>query len=147
MLIRRYRFLRHRCNRLFYLVPWAKEQGRQVSSMEPFNPSVSYMYPHQSCFPGYQPLFMQQQLAQFRYANYSPSLRSLSHPFMHYPALPGPEQIKTISEYSPITETTENPISRSLNPCQSLDETQNDEASLEDDQSDSANSGMKNTLD
>lgn len=90
---------------------------------------------------------MQQQLAQYRYANYSPSLRSLSHPFMHYPALPGPEQIKTISEYSPITETTENPISRSLNPCQSLDETQNDEASLEDDQSDSANSGMKNTLD
>lgn len=90
---------------------------------------------------------MQQQLAQFRYANFSPSLRSLSHPFMHYPALSGSEQIKTISEYCPITETTENPTSRSLNPCQSLDETQNDEGSLEDDQSDSANSGMKNTLD
>lgn len=107
--------------------------------MEPFNPSVSYMYSHQSCFPGYQPLFMQQQLAQFRYANFPPSLRSLSHPFI-YSTLPRSEEIKTNSEYSPASETTENLSSRSFSACQSLEEAQNDETGIEDDQSDSANS-------
>lgn len=114
--------------------------------MEPFNPSVSYMFPRQSCFPAsYQPLFMQQQLAQFRYANFSPSsLRSLSHPaFMHYPTLAaGAEQIKTISEYSSVSETTEHSSARSFDSCNSLEDSQNDDAGLDDDQNDPANSGI-----
>ena len=112
--------------------------------MEPFNPSVSYMYPHQSCFPAsYQPLFMQQQLAQFRYANFSPSsLRSLSHPaFMHYPSLAAStEQIKTISEYSSMGETTEHSSSRSFDSCNSLEDSQSEDPGLEDDQNDPASS-------
>ena len=115
--------------------------------MEPFNPSVSYMYPHQSCFPAsYQPLFMQQQLAQFRYANFPPSsLRSLSHPaFMHYPSLAaGTEQIKTISEYSTLGETTEHSNSRSFDSCNSLEDSQSEDPGMEDDQNDPASSGIK----
>ena len=143
MLIRRYRFLRHRCNTLVDFEPCTKEDlRRQHNSMEPFNPSMPYMYSHQSYFPGYQPLFMQQQLAQFRYANFPPSLRSLSHPFMHYPNLSaGPEPIKTNPECSPTSETTESLSPRSFNACHNIEDAQNDENGLEDDQSDSANSG------
>ena len=118
--------------------------------MEPFNPSVSYMYPHQSCFPtSYQPLFMQQQLAQFRYANFSPSsLRSLSHPaFMHYPSLAASnDQIKTISEYSSLGETAEHSSSRSFDSCNSLEDSQSEDPGLDDDQNDPASSGKKTFL-
>lgn len=151
MLISRYRFLRHRCNRLLRLKSVAKKDAKswEKNSMEPFNPSVSYMYSHQSCFPAsYQPLFMQQQLAHFRYANFSPSsLRSLTHPaFMHYPNFPaGSEQIKTISEHSSFIDTTDHSASRSFDSCHSLEDSQNEDPSLEDDQSDPANSGIKSS--
>lgn len=112
--------------------------------MEPFNPSMSYLYPHQPCFPAsYQPLFMQQQLAQFRYTNFSPtSVRTLSRPaYLHYPSLTGgSEHIKTISEYSSIGENTS---SHSLDSSNSLDGSQNDDSILDDDQNDPTNSGKK----
>lgn len=93
---------------------------------------------------------MQQQLAQFRYANFSPSsLRTLSHPaFMHYPSLAaGSEQIKTISEYSTLGETTEHSSSRSFDSCNSLDDSQNEDPGLDDDQADPASSGKKKISD
>ena len=66
---------------------------------------------------------------------------------MHYPTLAaGAEQIKTISEYSSLTETTEHSSTRSFDSCNSLDDSQNDDAGLDDDQNDPSNSGIKKTF-
>ena len=62
---------------------------------------------------------------------------------MHYPSLAaGTEQLKTISEYSSLGETTEHSSSRSFDSCNSLEDSQSEDPGLDDDQNDPASSGI-----